>query len=200
MHFGSAPFSVAAKVPDKQQGKVSKLHQLVGGEALCDGGLLRRRVLAHRIDSLEARFRDDGLDRAAIGRVRNALHQAIPFQDVDDVGHRSRRHVHALGEHSQRQLAARAVAKAREYTKAALRETVAFGETLHGIVNPLRSQAQSRQSLENLDGTLAAVLDHSTSHGRVIKVSRAVDAEVSVRQRSVELNVGFPHSEATHYT
>jgi hypothetical protein len=77
---------------------------------------------------------------------------------------------------------------------------MAFGETLHRIVDPLRSQPQGGQSLENLDRTLAAGLDYSTSHGRVIEVSRGVDRQVAVGQSSVRPNIGFPHSEDTHYS
>jgi hypothetical protein len=43
------------------------------------------------------------------------------------------------------------VAQAREHAKAALRETVAFGEALHRIVDPFRSQSQRAKGLENLD-------------------------------------------------
>src|ERR1700720_2750242 len=177
---GSAPFSVA-EVLDQEQAQVSKLDQLVRGEPLCNAGLLRRCVPAHRVDSLQARFGDYGLDPAAVGGVGNALDQSVPFQDIDDVGHRSRRHVHPLRQRAQRQLAARAVAKAREHTKAALREGMAFGETLHRIVDSLRSQSQRAQSFENLDRTLTAGLDHSASHRCVVQVSRGVDGELSQR-------------------
>jgi hypothetical protein len=179
---------------------MAKLDQLVRGEPLRDGGLLHQCIAAHRVDAREACLCDYGLDRAPVRGVRNTFHQAVPFQDIDDVGHRSRRHVHALSEGAQRQLAARAMAKSREHTKAAFRETVALGETLHRIVDPLRSQPQGGQRLENLDGTLASVLDHSTSHGRVIKVSGGVDREVSVRESSLGPHIGFPHSEGTHYS
>ncbi len=77
---------------------------------------------------------------------------------------------------------------------------MALGETLHRIVDPFRSQAQRGQGLENVDRTPAAVLDHSPSHGGVIEVSGAIDREVSVRQWSLELDIGFPHSEDTHYS
>src|SRR5450759_3682744 len=97
----SEPSLVAAQVLDQQETKVAKLHQLLGGESVGDGGLVRHRLRAHRVDALQACFGDESEHRAAVLGIWNTLDQAVPFQDIDDVGHRSRRHVHAVGERAQ---------------------------------------------------------------------------------------------------
>ena len=129
---------------------MAELNELIGGETLSDSGLPRHRVPTHRIDALQAFLCDEGQDRAAVGRVGYTRHEPVPFEDVDDVGHRSRRHIHALRERAKREPATGAVVQAHQHAKAAVREAVSLGKTLHGIVDLLGGQPQGRQRLENV--------------------------------------------------
>src|SRR2546426_6188376 len=138
---------LGAHRPDETQTQMAQLNQFrflqARGEPILDGPGLA----PERLDALAAFLGDLGVDRAPVGRIIHALHQAVALEVVDEARHGSGRDIEHLRQLAHRQTPFGLVLQAHQDLEATLAEAEPIGPTFHRDVHLLPQDADRGQRL-----------------------------------------------------
>ncbi len=180
---------------------MTKLLELLGRESRRDLELPLQSLLPHPLQPLRARHRQSRIGQPAVGRIVDALHQAIALEMIDEAGDVARGNLQLVGQLPEGQLPFRCGLQRPKDVQAALAQAMLVGPAIHEPMSQPGGNAQRRHGLNRahlLFRQRPACRPECVAEAAVIQASGSVAS-----QRAVEPTLAFDlrelHSEVVHY-